>query len=155
MKIVHIGKAVSVQEHNHIISRREAGHEVYVPGDSTGEQLVRRIIDADEIHIWDASMVFELGMVYFYSVHATHYRLSWVIRIFCEPDPELPVFQQQFNRGLDAGERPILFGPESDAIFLKTRVFVPPCGSGVGPCSECADTEKCDRLRAEHLDSDN
>lgn len=130
MRIVHIGKAVSVQEHNHIISRRDAGHEVYVPGDGTGEQLVRRIIEADEIHVWDASMVFELGMVYFYSVHATQYHLSWMIRVFCEPDPKLPVFQQRFNPGVDEGEteRPILFEPPV-CVHPEFRMHV--------GCSEC------------------
>lgn len=144
MKIVHIGKGCVPEEINSIVFLREAGHEVYVPGHAvpgTHEQLVRRIIDADEIHIWDAAMVFELGMVYFFSVHALHYGLGWCIRVFCDPDPVLPIFQQQ-EPGLDAGERPILL-----------PVFVPPCGSGLGPCKECADEAHCDELRAKHNES--
>lgn len=96
MNIVHIGRGTTPEEIDHIMSLRDAGNDVYVPGDSTGEQLVRRIIGAQEIHVWNADMVFELGMVYFYSVHALHYGTAWAIKVFCDPgDPALPVFTQQ------------------------------------------------------------
>ena len=35
---------------------------------------MRRICDADEIHIFDATREFELGMVCFFSVEALHHR---------------------------------------------------------------------------------
>lgn len=98
MNIVHIGKGTGHEEILHIAGLRADGHDVYVPGERTGEQLVRRIIDADQIHIWDATMVFELGMVYFYSVYALHHKLGWSIKVFCDPNPALPVFAQFESR---------------------------------------------------------
>ena len=78
LKIVHIGKATAGTEVEHIKCQRDAGNEVYVyaPGQNTYEQLMRRIIDADEIHIFAADMPFELGMVYFFSLHALHHKLT-------------------------------------------------------------------------------
>lgn len=147
--IVHIGKGTTPQEIDAIIALRDAGHDVYVPGDSTGEQLVRRIIYSDEVHIWDASMVFELGIVYFFSVHALHYRLSWLVKVFCDPgrgNTLLPLFTQSAAEpGLDVGEKPILL----DLVEPEPE-FVPPCHSGIGPCNECTKRELCEQERAEH-----
>ncbi len=82
MNIVHIGRGTTVEEIEHITEQRDAGHDYFVPGDSTYEQLVRRIMDADEIHIWDITKEFELGMIYFFSVEALHHKLHWRIVIF-------------------------------------------------------------------------
>ena len=89
LKIVHIGKATAGTEVEHIKCQRDAGNEVYVyaPGQNTYEQLMRRIFAAD--------MPFELGMVYFFSLHALHHKLNWKIRVFCNSNPTLRVFQQQ------------------------------------------------------------
>jgi len=97
LKIVHIGKATAGTEVEHIKYQRDAGNEVYVyaPGQNTYEQLMRRIIDADEIHIFAADMPFELGMVYFFSLHALHHKLNWSVRVFCNSNPTLRVFQRQ------------------------------------------------------------
>lgn len=83
MNIVHIGAGTTLAEIKHITALRDAGHDYFVPGDSTHEQTVRRIINADEIHIWDISREFELGLVYFHSVGALHYNLNWRVRLFC------------------------------------------------------------------------
>ncbi len=78
MNIVHIGAGTSPEEIAHIVALLRAWHDVFVPGLGGGgyEQLVRRIIDADEIHVWDIGREFELGMVYFYSVHKLHWRVK-------------------------------------------------------------------------------
>ncbi len=129
LKIVHIGRGTTPDEINHIIGLRSYGHDVYIPGDSTHEQLIRRIIDADEIHIFDAGMVFELGMVYFFSVHALHYRLSWVVKWYCDGSA-LPVFppppQFEVNE-----QRPILDDEEAaaahHALTGERPILLPPC----------------------------
>lgn len=110
MNIVFIGEDDTLAAINHVIEHREAGHDVYVPGPGTGEQLVRRIIDADEIHIWDRDMEFELGMVYFFSVHALHYGLGWVIKMFNGVDTagRLTALFTNQDTGHDDGEQPIL-----------------------------------------------
>lgn len=78
MKIVHIGAGTASEEKFAITALQMVGHEVFVAGKEY-EQLVHRIIDADEIHVWDIDREFELGMVYFYSVH---FKPGWVIKLF-------------------------------------------------------------------------
>ena len=133
LKIVHIGKGTTPDEINHIIGLRSYGHSVYVPGNSTHEQLIRRIMDA--------GMVFELGMVYFYSVYALHHRLHWVVKWHCDGSA-LPVFMPP-----PCENDPAEIETQYKALGVPKPEFVPvPCHSdGAGPCDECADTEDCNR----------
>lgn len=116
LNIVHIGKGTALAEIDHIVELRTAGHDVYVPGDSTYEQLVRRIIDADEIHIFDTGMVFELGMIYLFSVHAQHYGLGWVIKMFGDPNPA-----DKFFTLFTQHARMILLPAAENAHFVQAR----------------------------------
>ncbi len=97
MKIVFIGSDDTLEAIEHIIKHREAGDDVFVPGDSTGEQLVRRIMDADEIHIWDITDEFKLGMVYFFAQHALHHKLRWAIKLFGDFGKLTPLFAELAN----------------------------------------------------------
>jgi hypothetical protein len=112
LKIVFIGCSETPQADQHILKHREAGDVVCVADPAHGEQMVRRIIDADEVHLFevDRDDAFELGMVYFFAVHALHYKLHWKIKVFncCAEVVERFI---QHEPKLEAGEkdaRPIL-----------------------------------------------
>ena len=113
-KIVFIGCHETPQADEHIQAIRKAGDDLYVAGDGIdcGEPLVRRIIDADEVHLYevDRDDAFVLGMVYFFAVHALHYKLHWKIKVFNCCAEVVERFMQH-EPALEAGEkdaRPIL-----------------------------------------------
>lgn len=121
MKIVHIGAGTTLAEIKHIAEQREAGHDYFVPGDNTYEQTVRRIMDADEIHVFDITREFELGLVYFFSVEALHHKLHWRIRLFDDADgPCLELFHKmQDDYEADVLRR------YPDAIIIGKAIFTP------------------------------
>ena len=163
MKIVFIGDTVTTAADEHIAKCCKQGHEVYVPIVNAGEQLVRRIIDADEIHLFHVTPddAFELGMVFFFTVHALHYRLHWEVKVFGgnedqlrmftqhEPDPDavsildgkpilmpieiVPKFVPAIVRQKVIEEKP------SCAVQGKGCKSVPACHDVIGECSECRD----------------
>ena len=167
MNIVHIGAGTTRSEIEHITEMRDAGHDYFVPGDSTCEQTVRRIMDADEIHIWDLTREFELGMVYFFSVHALHHKLNWCIKLFGDGRDGgnlSTVFRNAAGTCLTCGGRGRIrhwyamdeLGwircPDCPNPNEAKAMFVPPCH---GPCNDCADKARCDQLRAEHDGNSN
>ena len=123
MKIVHIGAGTTEAEIKHISTARIAGHDYFVPGDSTYEQTVRRIQDADEIHIWDMGREFELGMICFYSVHALHYKLRWRVRIFDDRDAPYTAWFRKIQRDQQAAVEDRLQFVES--VRVGETVFTP------------------------------
>lgn len=171
MKIVFIGSDDTLEAIDHVIEHREAGHDVYVPGPG-GEQLVRRIIDADEIHIWDRDMEFELGMVYFFSVHALHYGLSWAIKMFNGVDDDGRLTALFTNQDY-VGEQPILLPvpsrggsphrwrkikppctyPGCAGHYVREEPVLPvlPCSESIEmraiPCRECGSADECEQIR--------
>lgn len=164
MNIVHIGAGTTLAEIEHIAGYRDAGHDYYVPGDSTHEQLVRRIPGADEIHVWDISREFELGMVYFFLVHALHYKLNQRVRLFGDAlaggrDSLTPLFAEQHKEcetcDGDGHVARQWVDDKYEAVKCgkcggSGKQFEPPCHSGIGPCGDCGDRAECERLRREH-----
>ena len=165
-KIVFIGDAETPDAQEHIDACRKAGDDLFVADIVLGEQLVRRIIDADEIHLWhvDEQEAFELGMVYFYGVHAVHYKLHWKIMVFGVGCHLTNMFQD-FVPALDAGERlvldPILLPPSP--MMEPTpddKLVLPPvklngegkfeliCDGDIDiECEDCKAGARCDWLR--------
>ncbi len=154
MNIVHIGTGTKEEAH-YILDLRRSGHKVFLPGLANREQLVRRIMDADEIHVWDITREFELGMIYFYSVHALHHSLSWTVRLFgdgrggsdlsrlfreiagvcltCGGKKKVRHWYAMDELGWkdcpDCAKAKFGRGPRSEY-----KPFVPPCEKGTGPC---------------------
>jgi hypothetical protein len=100
----------------HIDALHVAGDIVHVADIDHGEQLVRRIIDADEIHLWHTTVddEFALGMVYFFSIHARHYNLHWTVKVFGGMDRYERMFEV-FVPAPDKDEKlvdPVLLPPE-------------------------------------------
>jgi hypothetical protein len=126
-KIVFVGCGGFGAGVKHIAKLRKAGDDVYIADSSCGEQMVRRIIDADEVHLFevDRDDAFELGMVYFFTVHALHYKLHWKIKVFnCDAE----IVDQFINHepALEPGEKLV-----TSPILLP----IPPDGIGLPPGS--------------------
>lgn len=117
-KIVFVGDSMTPEAVKHIHDL--ANDEVYVAEINFGPQLVRRIIDADEIHLFHVNRddEFELGMIYFFSVHALHYRLGWKIKVFGEIDSEYKTMFDVTKLPLEAGERLVT---DLDPILLPVN----------------------------------
>lgn len=167
MNIVHIGGCNTQAEIKHITELRDAGHDYYVPGDSTFEQTVRRIMDADEIHIWDINREFELGLVFFFSVHALHHKLHWRIKIFDKvKGPYNDLFHKivrdhaakraEFVKSIAIGET--VFVPVKaetrlrvdeleTVVNIKDGRFKLACDEAKGSCEDCAVEEECQRMK--------
>lgn len=95
MGIVCIGKPmVDYTEH--------AG--VYHACEGMEEQLVKRLCFADEIHIWDGSNEFWLGLVYFQAMLDARTRKTCRIRLMAATTPRLAaVFAELHDRCLRCG----------------------------------------------------
>jgi len=140
MNIVFIGDAETTAAVEHIGKHRESGDEVYVGEVECGEQMVRRIIDADEVHLFHVTPddSFELGMVYFFSIHARHYKLHWMIKIFGFDGDMLRMFAQ--GEGPEAESGPKLMDIEFVPVpkMVKSNPITEACACGChGSCGQC------------------
>ena len=174
-KIVFIGNTETTDALNHIIKHREAGDEVYLAEPECGEQMVRRIIDADEVHLFHATAEdsFELGMVYFFGVHALHYKLHWTLKIFGgEAEGHLRMFNEIHARPepvpklMDVKFVPVPTLTRSNPVrvseletvaVIEDGKFKLACDEAKGSCEDCAVEEECQllKLRLEEAEEKN
>jgi hypothetical protein len=148
MSIVCIGKPGVEYDRHAAVYHATAGME---------EQLVKRLCFADEVHIWDMSNEFWLGLVYFQAMLDQRTRQTCRIRLMNDAVGRLSnIFELLHNRCLTCGgARRVRHWYAPDELGWKdcpncVKTFVPPCTSGLGPCNECADAEECKKKRAEH-----
>jgi hypothetical protein len=152
----------------------DRGVAVLVAAEGHEEQLVKRLCFADEVHIWDMRNEFWLGLVYFHAMLDARTRRQCRIRLMFR-DTHIAcgrvgkLFEELHERCLTCGgERRVRHWYAQDELGWKrcpdcvppaaktcalqgeAKPFVPPCGSGIGPCNECSGREKCRQMRAEH-----